>query len=55
VKQKGPGYGVRPSSHLEPIPSAADYVNALLYVNGAMEDTSYGTYTFPKLKAATLQ
>ncbi|MCX6376359.1 MAG: hypothetical protein NTU88_10070 [Armatimonadetes bacterium] len=29
-----------------------DYTNAQLYVNGAMENTSYGTYTFPKLKAA---
>lgn len=31
--------------------SQNDYTNALLYVNGAMEDTSYGSYTFPKLKA----
>lgn len=30
--------------------AASDYSNAQLYVNGAMEDTSYNTYTFPKLK-----
>ncbi len=34
---------------------SADYRDALLYVNGAMEDTSYGTYTFPKLRAAITQ
>lgn len=32
-----------------------DYTNALLYVNGAMEDTSFGSYTFPKLEAALNQ
>lgn len=32
-----------------------DYTNGMLYVNGAMEDTSFGSYTFPKLTAALLQ